>query len=228
MARVIAAARALDLRDFGAEVAVASLDDAAATTTALSGASGAYLLLPPKYTADRLVEAQKSTADAIAVAVKASGIGHVVILSSQGAQLESGTGPVVALHYAEERLKATGAALTILRAPYFLENWAPVLPLAREQGILPSFLPADFTMLSAAGRDIGRIGWHALLQPHAGVRVIEIEGPAALTPRDIARALSAGLGREVKVVEAPLEAVVPEYLTGSAARARYSRYRAER
>jgi len=195
----------------GAEVALASLDDVTATTGALRGASGAYLLVPPKYAAARLVEAQKVTADAIAGAVKASGVEHVVFLSSQGAQLESGTGPVVTLHYAEERLKATGVALTILRAPYFFENWAPVLPMVREQGVLPSFLPADLPMISAAARDIGRIGADALLQPHAGVRIVEIEGPAPVTPRDVARALSTRLGREVNVVEAPLDAVVPTF-----------------
>jgi len=195
----------------GAEVAVASLDDAQATTAALKGAAGAYLLVPPKYTTDRLLEAQAATADAIVTAVQASGVGHVVFLSSQGAQLPSGTGPVVALHYAEQRLKATGVALTLLRAPYFLENWAPVVPMAKEQGILPTFLPADFSMVTASARDIGRIGADALLRPNAGLRVIEIEGPAAVTPRDVAAALGARLGREVTLAEAPLDAVVSTF-----------------
>jgi uncharacterized protein YbjT (DUF2867 family) len=195
----------------GTDVAVASLDDVNATSEALKGAEGAYLLLPPQYTVDRLIEAQSRTADAIAEAVTSSGIGRVVFLSSQGAQRPSGTGPVVALHHAEERLKATGVALTLIRAPYFYENWGPVVPMAKEQGVLPSFVPADFSMLSAAARDIGRFGADLLLHSNNGVRVVEIEGPAPLTPRDVAQALSARLGRDVKVVEAPLDAVVPTF-----------------
>jgi len=108
-------------------------------------------------------------------------------------------------------LKATGLAVTLLRAPYFYENWAPVVQVAREQGVLPSFVPADFSMLSAAARDIGRVGADLLLHPHTGVRIVEIEGPSPLTPRGIALALSARLGKDVKVVEAPLEAVVPTF-----------------
>ncbi len=86
-----------------------------------------------------------------------------------------------------------------------------MVPVARQQGVLPSFLPADFQMLSVAARDIGRIAADALLQPHTGVRVVEIEGPEPMTPRDVARALSTRLGREVRVVEAPLDAVVPTF-----------------
>ena len=41
--------------------------------------------------------------------------------------------------------------------------------------------------------------------------MIEIEGPGAVTPRDVAAALGARLGREVKLVEAPLDAVVPTF-----------------
>jgi uncharacterized protein YbjT (DUF2867 family) len=198
-------------RSKGAAVSVASLDDAAATTAALTGAEAAYLLLPPQYQSTRMIEAQAATAEALAQAVKKSGVGRVVFLSSQGAQLESGTGPVVALHHAEKRLIATGVPLTVLRAPYFYENWAGVVPVAREQGVLPSFLPADFQMLSVAARDIGRIAADALLQPQRGVHVVEIEGPEPMTPRDVARALSTRLGREVRVVEAPLDAVVPTF-----------------
>lgn len=193
----------------GAEVAVASLDDVATLTAALRSAEGAYLLNPPQYQAASLVEAQCATADAIAAAVKASGVGRVVFLSSVGAERSSGTGPIVTLHHAEAVLTATGVPVTFLRAPYFIENWASVLPLARAQGILPSFLPSDLALVSASARDIGRIGAEALVRPHTGIRLIEIAGPETTSPRMVAEALAARLGRAVNVAEAPLEAVVP-------------------
>jgi len=195
----------------GTHVSVASIEDVDAMAAALKGAEGAYLLLPPQYTVERMIEAQRRAADALSDAVERSGIGRIVFLSSQGAQLSSGTGPVVALHHAEERLQETAVPVTLLRAPYFYENWAPVVPMAREQGVLPSFVPADFRMLTASARDIGRIGAELLLQPQSGVRTVEIEGPEPLTPRDVALALSARLGKDVKVIEAPLDAVVPTF-----------------
>ena len=43
------ATKAARWRARGAEAVIASLDDAAALTRALSGAAGAYLLIPPRY-----------------------------------------------------------------------------------------------------------------------------------------------------------------------------------
>jgi uncharacterized protein YbjT (DUF2867 family) len=195
----------------GAEVAVASLDDANALARALSGTEAAYLLLPPKYAEPDVLAAQARTADAIAEAVRTSGVGHVVFLSSQGANREGGTGPVRALHYAEAQLTGTGVPLTILRAPYFLENWAGVFPMAREQGVLPTFIPVDRAIPTAVTRDIGRIAADALTRPPGGVRIIEIEGPERVSPRQVAQAVSTHLGRPVSPVEAPLDAVVSTF-----------------
>jgi len=195
----------------GAEVAVASLDDGDALTRALRDVAAAYLLLPPKYTEANVLAAQAATADAIARGVAASGVGRVVFLSSQGAERESGTGPVQALHYAEAQLIGTGVPITLLRAPYFLENWVPVLPVVKEQAVLPTFLPADFRFPTASAVDIGRIAAEAVLSPHTGVRIIEIQGPSPASPRDVANALARRLGKPVTPVEAPLDAVVPTF-----------------
>jgi uncharacterized protein YbjT (DUF2867 family) len=178
----------------GAEVAVASLDDAESLGEALKGIEAAYLLLPPQYTHPHVLEAQAATADAIAQAIRTSSAERLVFLSSLGAERESGTGPVRALHYAEAQLKRIGVPITFLRAAYFMENWAPVLPVAREQGVLPTFLPADLRMPMTATGDIGRIAAGALRRPNAGMRVIEIEGPEPASPRDVAQAISKCLG----------------------------------
>src|SRR4029453_18850040 len=61
----------------GAEVAVASLDDAEALARALRGAKGAYLLIPPASAAPALRAAQAVTRDAIVRAIAKSGVGHI-------------------------------------------------------------------------------------------------------------------------------------------------------
>src|SRR6185437_14903820 len=74
----------------GAEVAIAELDDAAALAKALTGATGAYLLLPPQYpSSDSRADNGRRT-QAFVTAIEASGVPHVVFLSSIGAQLPSG------------------------------------------------------------------------------------------------------------------------------------------
>src|SRR5207248_4548071 len=127
------AARGAEWKERGAEVAVTALDDAEAVARALRGADGAYLLVPPNHGAPSMLAAQRRVVDVLAAAPRPK---HLVLLSSVGAPLDKGTGPIQTLHYAEEKLRPDAA----LRAAYFMENWAGLLPVVREQGVLPSSL----------------------------------------------------------------------------------------
>jgi uncharacterized protein YbjT (DUF2867 family) len=194
------------------EVAGAALDDADAVTRALTGARAAYLMVPPVYGAADLLDAQRRIVEALADALRRSRLPHAVLLSSIGAQHAAGVGPIRSLHAAEEALRATGRPLTILRAPYFLENWVPVLDAVATRGILPSFLPLDAPFEMAGTADIGAVAAE-LLQgtPPADVRVIEMGGHAPVSPRQIAGALGRVLGRHIEPIATPLDQVVPTF-----------------
>ena len=101
----------------GAEAFAADLSDAAALAKAFGGARAAYLLLPPITSR----EDQERQSDGIAKAVKASGLPYAVYLSSYGAHVPGGTGPVTGLHSAEQKLNAI-SDLNVLhvRAAYFM------------------------------------------------------------------------------------------------------------
>jgi uncharacterized protein YbjT (DUF2867 family) len=194
----------------GAEVAVASLDDAEALERALRGAEGAYLLSPQTLTSPDPITEGWRIADAIARAVD-SGIGHVVLLSAIAAPHAEGTGISVTLHAAEERLARAAPAITFLRAAYLLDNWAPVLG-ATAGGKLPTFIRPDQVLPMVATRDVGAAAARALLEGPAGRRdVIELAGPRDYSPRGLAAVLARLLGRPVEPEHAPLEAVVPVF-----------------
>src|ERR1700688_5142538 len=74
----------------GAQAFTATVSDAAALTKAFSGARAAYLMLPPA----KSREEQERDSDAIAKAVRESGLRYAVHLSSYGAKVPEGTGPV--------------------------------------------------------------------------------------------------------------------------------------
>jgi len=198
-------------REKGAKVAVAALEDVPALRGALANAEGAYLLVPPIYGAARFLEDQRRTADALAKAVAESGIPHVVFLSSIGAQLLSGTGPILSVRYGESVLTPVARNLTLLRPAYFIENWAPVLGAARENGVLPTFLTPQRKIPMIATKDIGRIAAESLVNPARGRQVLELAGPEEYGPEDIARVLGSLLRRDVRVDYAPLNAVVPTF-----------------
>lgn len=195
----------------GAEVAVASIDNAEDLTRALTGVQGAYLLNPPDYAAQDMIGRARQMGDGFARAIKSSGVPHVVFLSSIGAQHDHGTGPIRGLHEIEKRLTPLGINVTILRPGYFMENWGSSLGPAAKDGVLPTFMPADHILPQIATRDIGIAAADALLSPPNGVRILELSGPEDYSPANIASEVGAVLGKDVKVAVGPLDAVVPTF-----------------
>jgi uncharacterized protein YbjT (DUF2867 family) len=200
-------AKGAEWKKRGAEVAVAELDDVAALTRALTGATGAYLLLPPQMQSTDPRGDNARRAQGYAKAIDASGVPHVVFLSSIAAQHASGTGPILSVHDAEETLKKTRAAVTFVRAGYFMENWGGSL-FALDRSALPTFLRADGPVPMIATKDIGTTAAKALLEGGRGHTVIELAGPRDYTPRDVAVALGRITGKAITLEVGPEEAMI--------------------
>lgn len=197
----------------GAEVAVADLGDASALAAALSGAKGAYLLLPPNMASGDFRAYQRRTGEAIVEAVRRARTPHVVLLSSVGADLPSGTGPIAGLYPVEKGLAAIeGTRTTAIRAAYFMENLGGSLGML-DQGVLPCFTPTDVAFEMVATRDIGRVAATALREGATGFEVIELSAARPWSMDDAAAALSEITGRAVKAQAFPIEGMVPT-LTG--------------
>jgi uncharacterized protein YbjT (DUF2867 family) len=187
----------------GAEVAIGSLEDAASMTSALKGETGFFTLIPPNYAVPDFYAYQRKLSDAIAQAVKASGVPHVVMLSSVGADLAQGNGPIKGLHHLENVLRATGTVLTAIRAGSFQENVANSLAPARAMGIYPNFMPsADAAMPMIATKDIGALAAEQLALHPSKSEVIDLHGPAYST-RQVAEKLGAALGKQLNIVQIP-------------------------
>lgn len=197
-------------REKGAEVAVASLDDPAGLTRAMVGIKGAYLLVPPDLAAPDYLSRGRRFLGAMAEALGTARVPHVAFLSSIGAQLEKGTGPVVILHEGEKRLAGLrGTRATFIRAGYFMENLGSLVSLARSQGILPCLFDPSHRVAMIATADIGRTAAQALLEPPRHNEIVELEALQESSYADAARILSRLLGRPVEAVRVPPEAVIP-------------------
>ncbi|HLJ50334.1 MAG TPA: NmrA family NAD(P)-binding protein [Bryobacteraceae bacterium] len=201
--------KAEGLRQKGAQVATASVEDRNALAAALAGAEGAYLLIPPNYKAEDALGYSQRVADTLAGAVKDSGILHVVLLSSVGAQHAQGTGPIRGLHHAESAMRPVATNLTILRPGYFLQNWASGMEGVKSQGVLHNFLTPERKIPMISTVDIGRFAAACLTDPAHGARVLELAGPEDYSPQDIAHAFDTALGKPVKLETHPLDAVIP-------------------
>lgn len=198
----------------GAEVAVGGVEDATALAQAFAGARGVYLLLPPDPVSTDMITRGARIADAYASALETAKVPHAVLLSSIGAELPSGTGPIVTVGAAEKRLaRVPGTKFTFVRAAYFMENLSGYLHPMRTDGVLPSFGSPEPRFDMVATADIGKVAAEALRAPPAATEIVELSGPTEASMNDAAQAFGAALGRTITVVRPPMDAMVPT-LTG--------------
>jgi uncharacterized protein YbjT (DUF2867 family) len=197
----------------GAETAVGDVMDTACLTRAFRGADAVYVMLPPDMRENDYFGRSDRIGAAIAQAVTGSGVRKVVFLSSMGGELPSGTGPVVALHREEERLKKIpGIDLLILRPTYFMENLMGSIGLIKNMGVNGGAIAPDIRFPVVATRDIGAAAASALrTRDFRGVGVRELLGPRDLTMREITAVLGAKIGKpDLAYVQFPDE----DFVTG--------------
>jgi len=200
---VRSAEKAAELEKLGAEVAVADLQDADAVSESLKGATVLYLMNPPAYNSeDQFVEAAKVT-EAFQTAIEKSSLEKIVVLSSIGSQLSSGTGNILTTYHLEQAFGNLNIPVTFIRAGSFMENWNPVLETAKTQGVLPSFYqPLDAKIPQVASADIGRVAAESMQEKNGGKEIKELTG-FWVSPNETAEAISKVLGKEIKAVPVP-------------------------
>lgn len=186
-----------------AEIVPVRLDDREQLARAFTDAQGVYAIIPEDPRAADVHGPRRAIAEAIAHAVVRARVPHVVLLSALPALLADGNGLAADLHYAEKVLCESGARVTILRACWFLDNLLASLPLARERGIHPSFMPAvDRRFPTVAARDVGHIAARCLLAPPARTEIVDVLGPT-YDMRELVAGLARSIDREVELVEIP-------------------------
>jgi len=177
----------------GAEAFAADVSDAAALTKAFSGARAAYAMLPPLNSR----EEQERQSDAIAKAVKDSGLRYAVHLSSYGAHVPEGTGPVTGLHSSEQKLNAiTGLNVLHLRAAYFMENNLAAIDMIQEMGMYGHALLPDLKLPMIATRDVADYAAQRLLDlDFPGKQTRELLGERDLSMAEATAVIARGIGK---------------------------------
>jgi uncharacterized protein YbjT (DUF2867 family) len=177
----------------GAEAFTAELSDAAALTEAFRGARAAYLLLPPITSR----EDQERESDAIAKAVRESGLPYALYLSSYGAHVPEGTGPVTGLHSSEQKLNAiSGLNVLHLRAAYFMENNLAAIGMIQAIGRFGHALLPDVKLPMIATRDVGDYAAQRLVDlDFSGKQTRELLGERDLSMTEVTAAIAHGIGK---------------------------------
>jgi uncharacterized protein YbjT (DUF2867 family) len=194
----------------GAEAFTANVNDAAALTKAFTGARAAYLMLPPSMTSQDYRADQERESDAITKAVKESGLHYAVNLSSYGAHVPEGTGPIAGLHSSEQKLNAIGGLNVLhLRAGYFMENNLAAIGIIQGMGMFGHALLPELKLPMIATRDIGDYAAQRLLNlDFSGKQTRELLGERDLSMSEATGVIARGTGKpDLRYVQFPYEQV---------------------
>ncbi len=195
----------------GAEIFEANVTDSAALTKAFTGAKAVYALVPPNMTSTDYRAEQNAVIESIAKALEAAGVGHVVALSSFGADKTDGTGPIAGLHEMEERFSRIPKLNALfLRAGYFMENLLPQVGAIKGFGMMAGPVREDLPLPAIATHDIAAVAADALAKlDFTGQQTRELQGQRDVTYLEMAKIIGAAIGiPNLNYVQLPDEQVI--------------------
>ena len=179
----------------GAKAAVGSVTDADFLKQAFAGADAAYLLIPANWGVSGWRAYQNEIADNYIAAIEANDIRFAVLLSSVGAHLGQGVGPVDGLYDTEQKLsKVNGLNNKFLRPSYFMYNLFGMIGLIKGMGITGSNFGDDTIVLTHTS-DIADVALEELLNlGFTGAQVRYIASDERTGP-EIAKVLGEAIGK---------------------------------
>lgn len=194
----------------GAEPFPGDMADVAFLGKAFAGARAAFVLIPPKYDAEDIGQYQRQVAETVVSALSAARVPRIVTLSSIGAHLAEGTGPILGLHALETMIDARlpDAGVVHLRPGYFMENHLWSIPAIREHGVNGSPIRPDVPIPMVGTKDIASAAARLLdFGTFGGHSVRYLLGPRDLTLSDATRILGESIGNPgLKYVQFPEDA----------------------
>jgi uncharacterized protein YbjT (DUF2867 family) len=185
------------LKKAGAEIIVGSLYDTDLLYNAFQNSTAVLTMIPEDARVDDLVRHQDTVGGSISTALKLRRVPHVVNISSIGADVPEGTGPIAGLHRQEERLNRLEECDVLhIRPSYFMENFLRNIPLIQHMGINGSSLRSDVPIGMIATRDVGAVAAARLSNLDFRAKsVIDLMGPRDLTMNEATRMIGSAIGK---------------------------------
>lgn len=154
------------IEELEAKVAVGSVEDDEFVKESFEGADAVYLMIPPNFSVLDWLAYQKKVADNYVSAIKELKINRAVVLSSLGAHMGKGAGPVDGLAYLEEKVNQLPDVNAVyLRSGYFFYNLYSMIPVVKNMGAMGGAQSADFRMVFAYHTDIAAAAAEELQKP---------------------------------------------------------------
>jgi nucleoside-diphosphate-sugar epimerase len=190
-----------EIKKLGAEPIVGNVNDAAFVQSAFKGADVVYTMIPPIWQTNDWRASQNEIAKNYTNAISKNNIHYVVNLSSIGAHLGTGTGPVNGLYDFEQMLnKIENLNVKHLRPSFFFYNFLSQIGLAKQAGIIGGNYGDSEKVFLVHTRDIAAAALDELLN-------LKFKGSSARyiigderSGNEIAETLGKSVGKDLKWV----------------------------
>jgi uncharacterized protein YbjT (DUF2867 family) len=160
------AERTNEIKAIGATAAIGTVADAGFLSETFKGADGVYTMVPPYYSGNDWKGFIGGIGRNYVIAIKASGVKHVVNLSSIGAHMDRGCGPVSGLYRVEQALNEIhGVNVRHLRAGYFYTNFLNSIGTIKSSGTMIGNFGKNTLMVMVHPEDIADEAVRELLEP---------------------------------------------------------------
>lgn len=188
--------KVLEIEALGAEAAIGSVEDVAFLTETFTGAHAVYTMVPPNFVAIDWKAYIAQIGKNYAEAIKASGVKNIVNLSSIGAHMPDGCGPVSGLYYVEHELnQLQDVNLLHLRAGYFYTNFFSNIGMIKHMGIIGGNYGTTGKNYMVSPDDIAEVAAHELQHlSYKGKNIAYVVSDERTYP-EIAKVLGKAIGK---------------------------------
>lgn len=179
----------------GATAAIGSVEDVAFLTQAFTGADALYAMVPPNLATADMRAYYAGIGNNYASAIIATGVKQVVLLSSMGAHLAEGTGPILGIRDVEAIFnQLAGVNITYLRPSFFYTNFYNYVPMIKGMGIFGDNFGDTDRVVFVSPKDIAVAAADALEYPVSGKQIRYVVSDE-LTGNEAAAILGKAIGK---------------------------------
>jgi len=182
------------IENLGAKAAVGSVSDADFLSQTFAGADALFAMTPPNMGGVNIIKNTTDAGYAFAKAIQTANIKRVVMLSSIGADLPTGNGPIAGLYNIEKIYEKLDTSITFLRAGYFYFNFFNDIPMIKGAGIMGANIPTANRIPLVHPEDIAFAAAEELLKSQEGKNIRYIVSDVK-TPSEIAKTFGSAIGK---------------------------------
>jgi len=188
--------RKSEIEALGAKAAIGSVSDLAFVTQTFTGADAVYTMVPPTFAAADWKQHIAGIGKIYAQAIAAAGVKNVVNLSSIGAHMPTGCGPVSGLYFVEQALNALeGVNVKHLRPGFFYYNFFANIGMIKNMGFIGGNYGEGTNLVLANPSDIADVAAEELQNLSFTGKSIRYVVSDEKTTDEIASILGAAIGK---------------------------------